>query len=39
MASASATLDSTLLETASTQELYRELLLLIGVDRERVGLL
>jgi GTP cyclohydrolase I len=39
MASASATLDSTLLETASTQELYRELLRRMGEDPERDGLL
>ncbi|MBN9615694.1 MAG: GTP cyclohydrolase I FolE [Acidobacteriales bacterium 59-55] len=39
MASASATLDSTLLETTSTQELYRELLRRMGEDPERDGLL
>ena len=39
MASASATLDSTLLETISTQELYRELLRRMGEDPERDGLL
>ncbi len=39
MASASATLDSTALETASTQELYRELLRRMGEDPDRDGLL
>ncbi|HZY72875.1 MAG TPA: GTP cyclohydrolase I FolE [Edaphobacter sp.] len=39
MAGASATLDSTLLETVSTQELYRELLRRMGEDPERDGLL
>ncbi len=39
MASTSATLDSTLLETASTQDLYRELLRRIGEDPDRDGLL
>jgi GTP cyclohydrolase I len=39
MASASATLDPTLLETASTQELYRELLRRMGEDPDRDGLL
>lgn len=39
MASASATLDSTSLETASTQELYRELLRRMGEDPDRDGLL
>lgn len=38
MASASATLDSTSLETASTQELYRELLRRMGEDPDRDGL-
>jgi GTP cyclohydrolase I len=39
MASASATLDSTSVETASTQELYRELLRRMGEDPDRDGLL
>lgn len=39
MASMSATLDSASLETASTQELYRELLRRMGEDPERDGLL
>lgn len=39
MASASATLDSTLLDTVSTQELYRELLRRMGEDPDRDGLL
>jgi GTP cyclohydrolase IA len=39
MASMSATLDSASLETASTQELYRELLRRMGEDPDRDGLL
>jgi GTP cyclohydrolase I len=39
MAGTSATLDSVLLETASTQELYRELLRRMGEDPGRDGLL
>ena len=39
MASMSATLDSTSLENASTQELYRELLRRMGEDPDRDGLL
>jgi len=39
MASMSATFDSALLETASTQELYRELLRRMGEDPDRDGLL
>jgi len=39
MASASATLDPTPVETASTQELYRELLRRMGEDPDRDGLL
>ncbi len=39
MASMSATLDSVSLETASTQELYRELLRRMGEDPDRDGLL
>jgi GTP cyclohydrolase I len=39
MAGISATLDSVLLEAASTQELYRELLRRMGEDPERDGLL
>lgn len=39
MASISATLETTTLDTASTQELYRELLLRLGEDPNRDGLL
>ncbi|WP_348266625.1 GTP cyclohydrolase I FolE [Edaphobacter paludis] len=39
MAGTSATIDSVLLETASTQELYRELLRRMGEDPDRDGLL